>query len=219
MSEQFHTSPGSQPVHFEVAGVQVTKRSVGSMDNNVYLLAAGSGPLVLIDAADDAARLLAEIDGREVGALITTHRHPDHLRALAEVATATGAPCWAGEPDAAAIASQSGVTSTGVWSGDRISVGAIDLAVIGLRGHTPGSIALVLAGGDGPSHIFTGDSLFPGGVGKTGSPAEFISLLGDVTHEIFDRFPDDTVIHPGHGDATTLGTERPHLEQWRRRGW
>ena len=92
--------------------------------------------------------------------------------------------------------------------------------MIGLVGHTPGSIALVLRGtGTGPTHIFSGDSLFPGGVGKTDSPADFASLLDDVTGKIFDRFCDQTIIHPGHGDSTTLGAERPQLAQWRARGW
>ena len=79
---------------------------------------------------------------------------------------------------------------------------------------------LVLRGtGTGPTHIFSGDSLFPGGVGKTDSPADFASLLDDVTGTIFDRFCDQTIIHPGHGESTTLGAERPQLAQWRARGW
>ena len=90
--------------------------------------------------------------------------------------------------------------------------------MIGLVGHTPGSITLCYVGGD-RTHLFTGDSLFPGGPGKTTSPADFASLLNDLETKIFDRFDDNTVVHPGHGDDTTLGAERAHLAEWRKRGW
>ncbi len=219
MTGLFHTSTTSAPLVFEAAGMQCTKASVGSMDNNAYLLDAG-GPLLLIDAPDEAERLLALLDGRPLAAVVTTHRHPDHLQALAEVVRRTGATAYAGGPDASAIEQQTGVASRRVWTGDRIECDGIRLEVVGLVGHTPGSVALVLHGVDGsPTHIFSGDSLFPGGVGKTSSPADFASLLGEVTSRLFDRFADDTVIHPGHGDATTLGAERPHLKQWQARGW
>src|SRR5690606_31617385 len=101
------------------------------------------------------------------------------------------------------------------WDGDRITCGPILLRVIGLVGHTPGSIALAWQ----DRLLFTGDSLFPGGPGKTGSPEDFSSLMADLETKIFDRYADDVAIHPGHGDSTTLGTERPHLTEWRQRGW
>ena len=91
--------------------------------------------------------------------------------------------------------------------------------MIELRGHTPGSIALLWTNPHGADHLFTGDSLFPGGVGKTGTPDDFTSLLNDVTSRLFDRLSDDTVVHPGHGDSTTIGAERPRLREWRARGW
>jgi glyoxylase-like metal-dependent hydrolase (beta-lactamase superfamily II) len=106
----------------------------------------------------------------------------------------------------------------GVWDGDRIELGDESLEVIGLVGHTPGSITLVYAGGTG-AHLFTGDSLFPGGPGRTTTPDDFTSLMNDLETKIFGRFGDDTVIHPGHGDDTTLGEERPHIPEWRARGW
>lgn len=216
----FHTSVELSPVSFTVGSVTCTKISVGPMDNNAYLLDAG-GPLVLIDAADDAQRLLTLIAGRPVAAVVTTHQHHDHVQALAEVVHATGAQAWAGAPDVAAIADQTGIESTPVWSGEQIETAAIKLEVIGLVGHTPGSITLVLRPDvEGvPVHLFTGDSLFPGGVGATRSPSQFTSLLDDVTREIFDRFDDQTVVHPGHGDSTTLGEQRGQLSEWRARGW
>jgi glyoxylase-like metal-dependent hydrolase (beta-lactamase superfamily II) len=90
--------------------------------------------------------------------------------------------------------------------------------VIHLRGHTPGSIALLYRGDERP-HLFTGDSLFPGGVGKTWQPGDFTSLVDDVEHRIFDVLPDETWFYPGHGDDSTLGAERPALPEWRSRGW
>jgi glyoxylase-like metal-dependent hydrolase (beta-lactamase superfamily II) len=96
------------------------------------------------------------------------------------------------------------------------------VSFIHLRGHTPGSIAVCYdAGGRLPAepHLFTGDSLFPGGVGKTNSAADFTSLLNDVSERLFDPLPDATWVYPGHGNDTTLGTERPHLGEWRERGW
>ena len=107
----------------------------------------------------------------------------------------------------------------GAWDGDEVTIGDGELEVIGLVGHTPGSIALAFTGSDGVVHLFSGDSLFPGGPGKTSSPADFASLMGDLETKVFARFDDRTVVHPGHGDGTTLGAERPQLAEWRARGW
>ena len=200
------------------AGLRLTKRSVGPMDNNAYLLTHGTDAL-LIDAANEARVLLELVAGLNLVGVVTTHRHPDHIQALAAVMAATGAPAYAGAPDAGAIERATGVACREVWDGDVLTVGGVELAVIGLVGHTPGSITLAYTPSDAPDRLFTGDALFPGGVGKTGSGADFDSLLGDVTTKLFDRFADDTVVHPGHGSDTTLGTERPHLAEWRARRW
>ena len=87
-----------------------------------------------------------------------------------------------------------------------------------LRGHTPGGLA-ISADIDGQQHLFVGDSLFPGGVGKTTNPEDFEQLITDVTERLFEVYPDDAIVHPGHGNDTTLGAERPHLDEWRARGW
>jgi glyoxylase-like metal-dependent hydrolase (beta-lactamase superfamily II) len=94
--------------------------------------------------------------------------------------------------------------------------------VIHLRGHTPGSVALYYDAEGALSaspHLFTGDSLFPGGPGKTGNPKDFAQLMDDLEARVFGPLPDATWVYPGHGSDTTLGTERPHLAEWRARGW
>jgi glyoxylase-like metal-dependent hydrolase (beta-lactamase superfamily II) len=200
--------------------VTMIKVSVGPMDNNAYLLQPRTGGGVLIDAANDADRLVSLIDAQPVETIVTTHRHRDHWQALGRVAAAvTPERLVAGNPDVEAIASGTGLqVLVGVWDGDRIELGEESLEVIGLVGHTPGSITLVYSGGP-TTHLFTGDSLFPGGPGKTTSPEDFNSLMNDLEAKIFARFNDDTVVHPGHGEDTTLGVERPHLGEWRARGW
>ena len=147
--------------------------------------------------------------------VVTTHRHPDHVGALAAVLTATGASSAAGALDADALPV---TVDRRLEDGDVVEVGDLRLLVRHLRGHTPGSVALVLAGT--PDRVFTGDSLFPGGVGNThGNADDFTSLLDDVTARLFGVLGDDTVVHPGHGAPTTLGAERPQLADWRARGW
>lgn len=199
--------------------MEITSTVVGPMANNAYLL-TDSGEGLLVDAADDALALLALIGDTPIGTLVTTHRHRDHVQALAAIASHTGARLVAGAPDAAAIESATGVTiDDRVWDGDRVHVGNAGLEVIGLVGHTPGSIALAWTPEHGAAHLFVGDSLFPGGPGKTTTPEDFRSLMTDLDAKVFGRFGDDTVVHPGHGDPTTLGRERASIPQWWARGW
>lgn len=214
----------------DLAGLQISKLSVGPMDNNAYLLrCTATGDSLLIDAANEADRILELTNGTSLRRIVTTHRHGDHWQALAEVVERTGAATSAHPLDGAELPVP---VSDPVEHGGTLTVGQVELSVIHLRGHTPGSIAL-LWDGDGtqshPSqrsgqlrpaaHLFTGDSLFPGGPGKTASPEDFTALMDDLEGRVFDRYGDDTVVHPGHGDSTTLGHERPHLSQWRERGW
>ena len=102
--------------------------------------------------------------------------------------------------------------------GEEVTLGKVSLRVLHLPGHTPGGLALVYDDPEGHAHVFTGDSLFPGGVGRTTSPADFTELLDAVEAKVF-TLPDETWVYPGHGADTTVGAERPHLEQWRARGW
>ena len=214
-----HVSRGTAPRTLDLsATVRATKVSVGPGDNNAYFLETGAA-LLLIDAADDASTLLELLGERRLDTVVTTHRHRDHWQALAALA-GTGARLVAGSPDADPIAQDAGVpVPDGVWDHDTVPLGNERLDVIGLVGHTPGSIALAYRGPDGPTHLFTGDSLFPGGPGKTGGSTAFGSLMDDLETKVFGVYGDDTVVHPGHGDDTTIGAERSHLPEWRSRGW
>ncbi len=198
----------------------IRKMSVGVMANNVYLLTcARTGTQLLIDAADDPPRIVALLSegGGGLDTIVTTHQHWDHHRALAQVAASTEAATMAGAADADALPV---IPGRRLSHGDILKFGDITLDVIHLRGHTPGSIALAYDDPRGHAHIWTGDSLFPGGVGNVqGDAGRFASLLGDVQTRIFDVYDDDTWIYPGHGADTTLGAERPHLQEWRERGW
>lgn len=206
------------PVDVQSAGdLEITKLAVGELANNVYLLRCTlTGERVLIDAADEADRVLAEIGDGGVARVVTTHWHPDHWQALAAVVEATGAETVAGALDAEHIAVP---TRTPVSTGARVRVGSCELEVTEVAGHTEGSIVLAYDDPDGIVHLFTGDSLFPGGVGKTWSEEDFRTLIDQVEAKIFDRYPDDTRFYPGHGDDSTLGAERPYLAEWRERGW
>ena len=190
--------------------------SVSEMDNNCYLLTAGDQGL-LVDAADDAPAILdmareARVD---ITAVLTTHRHWDHVRALGEVLQATNAKHYASFIDSPAIPEDVDVE---LREGDSIEFAGMKLPIIILRGHTPGGVALV-ATVDGVTNLFVGDSVFPGGLGRTTSEGDFVRLYKDVTKRVFEEFPDNAIIRPGHGKPTTLGEERPKLGDWWERRW
>ena len=209
--------PGGRPDVRELAKLIITKFSVSEMDNNVYLLRCRqTDEQVLIDAADDAPRILEVVGGDGLRSVVTTHRHWDHHRALPRVVAATAAGTVAGAEDADELPVP---VDRRVGDGDVVEVGECRLEVIRLTGHTPGSIALLYDDPDGTPHLFTGDSLFPGGVGKTWSPEDFETLVEDVATKVFGRLPDETWFYPGHGADSTLGEQRPHVEEWRARGW
>ncbi|MEV0899422.1 MBL fold metallo-hydrolase [Actinoplanes sp. NPDC049802] len=192
-------------------GLTLTKVSVGPMDNNAYLLRAENGEQLLIDAANDAGTLLDLIGGAGLRAVVTTHRHGDHWQALAEVVKATGAESLAHADDASGIP----VVTRMLRDGDIVEVGGHGLEVIHVVGHTPGSIVLSYRG----EHLFTGDSLFPGGHGKTARPEDHRQIMDDLEAKVFGRFGDGAWFYPGHGKDSTLGAERPQLGEWRARGW
>lgn len=211
------TVGGPADVH-ELKDLMITKIAVGPMDNNSYLLRCrATDEQLLIDAANDAHTLLGMIGDDGIASVVTTHRHGDHWQALAEVVAATGARTYAGREDAEGIPVPTEVL---VDDGDTIRVGQVELTARHLVGHTPGSIVLIYDDPHGHPHVFTGDCLFPGGVGNTHKdPKAFARLIHDVETKIFDVLPDETWVYPGHGNDTTLGAERPHLPEWHARGW
>ena len=220
-----HVSPGGPSWTLDLGPTVVRKCSVSEMDNNVYLITCtATGARLLVDAADDADRVLRLLDeddrgrGRSLEAVLTTHRHWDHHRALTEVVAQTGATVLAGADDAEGLPVP---VDRALHDGDTVRLGHLVMDVVHLRGHTPGSVALALstAADRTTTLLFTGDSLFPGGPGKTSGPGDFTSLMDDLEGRVFAVFDDDALVLPGHGDNTTLGAERPSLRQWRERGW
>lgn len=209
---------GGPPDVRELAHLIITKVAVGPMDNNAYVLRCrATGDQLLIDAANDPETLLTVIGDSGLRSVVTTHRHPDHWQALATIVDVTVARTLAGRQDAEAIPVPTDVL---LDDGDTVRVGMVALTARHLVGHTPGSIALVYDDPQGHPHVFTGDCLFPGGVGNThNDPEAFRQLLHDVETKIFNVLPDETWVYPGHGNDTTLGAERPHLPEWRERGW
>ncbi len=190
--------------------------SVSTMDNNCYLLAS-NGKGLLIDAADDAPTILdlAKEAGVEITKVLTTHRHADHVRALEEVLQATGATHYAPFLEVPALPAKVDVE---LDHEDSIEFEGHIFPISILRGHTPGGAALA-AEINGRTNLFVGDSLFPGGLGKTSSEGDFIRLFTDVKARLFDVYPDDSIVRPGHGNETTLGDERSELEVWWERRW
>src|SRR6476469_4089879 len=184
-------------------GLTIAKLAVGPMSNNAYLLrCTQTDEGLLIDAANEADRLreFVRLDGPPVSAILTTHRHPDHWQALAEAVSDADAAVYAGEEDADELPV---AVDERLSHGDEINVGDVSLSIIGLRGHTPGSVAVLYRDPDGVPHLFTGDSLFPGGVGRTESPEDFRFLIDDVEQRVFADLPDETWFYPGHGNDST----------------
>jgi glyoxylase-like metal-dependent hydrolase (beta-lactamase superfamily II) len=215
-----HTDPGGAAARRDLDALSITKVSVGPMDNNAYLLVCrATNEALLIDAANEAERLADLVgsgDSRpELRHLVTTHQHWDHWQALGAVAGMFQTRQIAHPLDAPELPIPMDEL---VEQGDTVRFGEIELEVIHLRGHTPGSIALVYRDDERP-HIFTGDSLFPGGPGKTDGAANFEQLMGDLEERVFGELLDVTWVYPGHGDDTTLGKERASIPEWKARGF
>ncbi|WP_228389143.1 MBL fold metallo-hydrolase [Cumulibacter manganitolerans] len=214
-----HVEAGETSEVIDAGALEITKASVGPMDNNCYLLRSKStGNGLLIDAANEPERLVElvreRLDDGILETVVTTHQHQDHWLGLEMLMGVVGAVALAHPDDAAALP----IPTDPIRHGDTVRCGDVVLDVIHLRGHTPGSVALYWRDPEGEGHLFTGDSLFPGGVGKTWKEGDFEQLLSDVESRLF-TLPDDTHVYPGHGDDTTIGAERPHLQEWRERGW
>ena len=184
---------------------------IGPLENNVYLAACPrTGRAVVVDPTDDAGRILETAADLSVQAILLTHGHPDHVAAAPALQRALGAPIYLHPADAPA-AGLAGARP--LADGDEIRFGGAALRVIHTPGHTPGSACFY-----GGGCLFSGDTLFPGGPGATGGRGAFITIMASLRERLF-TLPDDTQVLPGHGPGTTIGAERPDLDEWERRGW
>jgi len=190
----------------------LTTFSVGPYDNNVYILSdPGSRAALLIDAANEAPRIMRELEGLRVSHILTTHGHPDHVQALESVRRDTGARFTCHEDDAPLMPIRPDLHA---HDGDRFRFGDYELQTLHTPGHTPGSLCFLI-----DDHLFTGDTLFPGGPGNTkSSGASFPTIIDSIRQKLW-TLPDATRVLPGHGGATTIGHERPQLDAWIQRGW
>jgi glyoxylase-like metal-dependent hydrolase (beta-lactamase superfamily II) len=202
-------TPGGAAHDYPAEGpMRVVKFSVGSYDNNVYLIASNDEG-VIVDGAAEPERILSEVErlGARITAILQTHDHFDHTGALSPLVDALKVPILAHPAD------QMPVPTEQLADGERLAVGSIEIVALHTPGHTPGSTCY-LAG----AHLFSGDTLFPGGPGNTdGSRPAFRQIMRSLDR-LFD-LPDETRVSPGHGLDTTIGRERPYVEVWRARGW
>ena len=196
--------------------MRVRRLTLGPLDTNCWIVDDGkSGPAVVIDPAADASAILSALEGSPVAAVVLTHAHFDHLGATREVRAATGAPLLIHAEDAEHITSSVGTggalfgfddhapPADGVLAeGDVVTGGDLRLEVLHTPGHTTGGICLL-----GEGHLFSGDTLFAGSIGRTDFPRGDMSAM---RHSIarLSSLPDDTRIHPGHGPESTIGRER-----------
>lgn len=204
----FATPGGATHFYDNSNGLAVKKFSVGPYDNNVYVVSSG-GDAVIVDGANDADRIVAEVEGLRVVAILQTHGHMDHVQALPSLVEKLGAPVYAHDLDAGRMP----VGTTSLGEGDAIEVGDETIRVRHTPGHTPGSLCFLVE-----NFLFSGDTLFPGGPGATdGDPKRFAQVMTSLAR-LF-ALPDQTRVCPGHGLDTFIGRERPYVEIWRGRGW
>ncbi|MDQ4131136.1 MAG: MBL fold metallo-hydrolase [Actinomycetota bacterium] len=210
-------TPGSGGAERRDGRLLVRKRSVGNRDNNVYVVAdAESGEAYVIDAAAEADRIRDAIGDLQPLAVLQTHGHWDHVRAWDDLVEELGLPVWGHRDDEDLFPRP---LDRRLEDGERLSFGELELEVIHTPGHTPGGLQFLVEGDERP-HLFTGDSLFPGGPGNTfGDESRFRQLMDGLKEKIFDRLPDETWVYPGHGNDTVLGEERPKIPEWEERGW
>jgi glyoxylase-like metal-dependent hydrolase (beta-lactamase superfamily II) len=197
---------------WDATGVEIHQVVVGPVDNNVFVLrCTETGEAVLLDAANEHERLLELCRALGVTRVLETHGHWDHIQAVPELRDA-GYSVGVTAADAAMLPSYDEVLED-----ERpIDVGHLRLHTIATPGHTPGSMCFRL---EGHPVLFSGDTLFPGGPGATGyEGGDFPTIIESIDRRLF-TLPPDTLVLPGHGDRTTIGTERPHLQEWIDRGW
>lgn len=196
--------------HYEGDDVIIHKVEVGDMGNNVYVLECPeTHQSLIVDGCFEPDEILSTAAGTEVKGIVQTHGHFDHVQALAAIKERLGAEVHAHPGDDYPVA-----VEHEVGDGQTIPFGNRAARVLHTPGHTPGSISLVIG-----AQLISGDTLFPGGPGNTFDDAKaFQQIIDSIRTKLF-TLPDDTNVYPGHGDDTTIGAEKPHLQEWIERGW
>jgi glyoxylase-like metal-dependent hydrolase (beta-lactamase superfamily II) len=196
--------------HYAGDDVNVHKIEVGDMGNNVYILECPeTHESLVIDGCFEAERILEAASATKVVGIVQTHGHSDHVQALPEIKEALGVEVMAGSGDDFPVQVERRLTD-----GERVTFGKREVEVLHTPGHSPGSICLLIG-----SQLISGDTLFPGGPGNTfGNEQAFEQIIGSLRSKLF-TLPDETNVYPGHGDDTTIGAEKPHLQEWIDRGW
>jgi glyoxylase-like metal-dependent hydrolase (beta-lactamase superfamily II) len=202
----------TRPAHYETTDVRIDKLVVGPYENNVFILRdKGTGAAVLLDAANEHELLLEVSKATGVRRVLTTHGHFDHIQAVTQMRDA-GIDVGIATQDAEMLP---GYDFT-IPDDEVIEVGELRLRTIHTPGHTAGSTCFLI---EGHPVLFSGDTLFPGGVGNTTLPGgDFSTIIRSVDTRLF-TLAAETLVLPGHGLDTTVGSERPHLDEWVERGW
>jgi glyoxylase-like metal-dependent hydrolase (beta-lactamase superfamily II) len=200
-------------LHYEDTATEIHKVVVGPLDNNVFVVRCkATGDAVLLDAANEHERLLELCQTLNVRKVLETHGHWDHIQAVPAVRDA-GYEVGVTAGDAEMLPSYDFVLE----DDSVIEVGRLRLRTIATPGHTPGSMCFLI---EGSPVLLSGDTLFPGGPGATKFPgSSFPQIIESIESRLFSKIDPGTIVMPGHGDDTTIGTERPHLQEWVDRGW
>jgi glyoxylase-like metal-dependent hydrolase (beta-lactamase superfamily II) len=200
-------------LHHADTGFEIHKIVVGPIDNNVFVLrCTETGESLLIDAANEHEKLLELASALDVRRIIETHGHWDHIAAIPAMRDA-GYSVGVTEQDASMLDSYDEILEDDAM----IEIGRLRLQTIHAPGHTAGSMSFRLVGAP---ILFSGDTLFPGGAGATKSPGgDFTTIMHSIEDRFYRVLDDDVLVLPGHGDDTTIGTEKPHFDEWVARGW
>ena len=196
--------------HYDGDDLVIRKLEVGDMENNTYVLECPqTHESIVVDGCFEPEKIIAGAEGTKVVAIVQTHGHGDHVQALPEIKEKFGVPVCAHSGDDYPVDVERVLSD-----GDEVHFGTCTARVIHTPGHTPGGTCFYLDG-----HLISGDTLFPGGPGNTfGDKQAFAQLIESIRSKLF-TLPDETAVYPGHGADTTIGTERPHLQEWIDRGW
>jgi glyoxylase-like metal-dependent hydrolase (beta-lactamase superfamily II) len=187
-------------------------RNVGPYENNIFLIShADSGETYVIDAGYEPEQIAAAVKDNTVRGVLITHGHRDHHEHVHDLKVLLGVPVAIGLDDAVELS----IEPDGlIVDQQSFNFGPLAMQAIHTPGHTPGSTCFLIG-----THLFTGDTLFPGGPGNTQrDPVRFERIISSIRERLF-TLPDETVVYPGHGRDTTIGQERPHLDEWIARGW